>query len=333
MALPAKLLALIGSGAIAASAAAHFVIAPAASGPGADSGSSAGGTESAGQSDVKLLPCVAPDQVLYASRSNGECLPGHREFTLEDDEEDTCELCDPFDDEKKDPNGANELKARVEALERAPYLEVVDKADRVIFRVGPEGARLFDAASKPAADLGASAAGGWITLYSGDAEVALAATGRNSGMRVEESGVARMDMGSSKGGPYALRVSSPQSIIAGLGQSRAGSGALVIGTPTKTKATLTISDGRGMLSVFNHSPSDGAAMTQPTIGGGMIDLGMADGNSAVKMGHNGNRYGIVLAGPVLGLPLVPRSGLPGSYFMGCASGEKPACVPSIAAGN
>jgi hypothetical protein len=51
------------------------------------------------------------------------------------------------------------------------------------------------------------------------------------------------------------------------------------------------------------------------------------------MGHNGNRYGIVLAGPVLGLPLVPRSALPGSYFMGCASGDKPACVPSVASGN
>jgi hypothetical protein len=64
-----------------------------------------------------------------------------------------------------------------------------------------------------------------------------------------------------------------------------------------------------------------------------MDLGLADGNAAVRMGHNGNRYGIVLAGPVLGLPLVPRSGLPGSYFMGCAGGERPACVPSIAAGN
>lgn len=278
-------------------------------------------------------PCVGPGDVLYASRADGTCLPGHRPFVLDDEEEDTCELCDPFEDENEGRDNANEIEGRIEALERTPYLEVVDNADRVIFRVGPEGARLFDSSSKPAADLGASAAGGWITLYGGEAAVSLAATGRNSGMRVVESGVARMDMGSSKGGPYAFRVSSSTNIITGLGQSRAGSGALVIGTPTQVKATLTISEGRGMVSVFNQSPKGGVALTQATIGGGLLDIGMANGNSAVKMGHNGNRYGIVLAGPTLGLPLVPRSALPGSYFMGCASGEKPACVPSIASGN
>ncbi len=334
MALPPKIVALIGSSAVAASAAAYFVIAAATSGPGAagESGTAAA-TESSGESQDSLGPCVGPGSVLYASRSDGTCLPGHRPFELDDDEEDTCELCDPFDDENKDADKANELEDRIEALERTPYFEVVDKNERVIFRVGPEGARLFNSASKPAADLGSSPAGGWLTLYSGEAQVSLAATGKNAGMRIEEAGVARMDMGSTKGGPYAFRVSSPTNIITGLGQSRAGSGALVIGTPTQVKATLTISEGRGMVSVFNHSPKDGLALTQAKIGGGLLDIALANGNSAVRMGHNGNRYGIVLAGPTLGLPLVPRSGLPGSYFMGCASGEKPACVPSIAAGN
>lgn len=333
MALPAKLVALIGSGAVAASAAAYFAVAPATSAPGAAGNGGSAATESLAQGQVSLGPCVGPGDVLYASRADGTCLPGHRRFVLDDEEEDTCELCDPFDDEKDATEKANGLKSRIEALERTPYFEVVDKNDRVIFRVGPEGARLFGSGSKPAADLGASAAGGWITLYAGEAEVSLAATGRNSGMRVVESGVARMDIGSNKGGPYAFRVSSPTNIITGLGQSRAGSGALVIGTPTQVKATLTITEGRGMVSVFNHSPKDGLALTQAQIGGGLLDIGLANGNSAVKMGHNGNRYGIVLAGPTLGLPLVPRSGLPGSYFMGCASGEKPACVPSIASGN
>jgi hypothetical protein len=36
-------------------------------------------------------------------------------------------------------------------------------------------------------------------------------------------------------------------------------------------------------------------------------------------------YGAVLAGPVLGFPHVPASGIPGSYLLGCAGG--PACHP------
>jgi hypothetical protein len=327
MALSAKLVALVASATIAASAAAYYASGSGAADDGAEEGSQAADGEPG------LRPCVGPDQVFYASRQDGLCLPGHRLYELEEDDDDTCELCDPFEDEDRNAEKADELEARIAALERTPYFEVVDTDDRVIFRVGPEGARLFDRASKPAADLAASAAGGWITLYSGDAEVAMAATGRSAGLRLEESGVERMDIGSNKGGPYAVRVSSPTSVIAGLGQSRAGGGALVVGTPTQLKATLTVTDGRAMVSVFNHSSKDGVALTEARIGGGLLDLALADGNSAVKMGHNGNRYGIVLAGPVLGLPLVPRSALPGSYFMGCASGDKPACVPSVASGN
>jgi hypothetical protein len=210
---------------------------------------------------------------------------------------------------------------------------VVDKDDRVIFRVGPEGAQLFSATSEPVFELGASDAGGWVRLRSGDADVSFAATGRSSGLQVREGGVTRMDMSSKAGGPYGFRVSSATSIIAGIGQSRAGSGVVVIGTPTEVKATLTVGGGRGMISAYTNSSKDGVALTEAGIGGGLIDVGMSNGHSAVKMGHNGNRYGIVMAGPTLGLPLVPRTGLPGSYFMGCASGDRPACTPSIAAGN
>jgi hypothetical protein len=37
------------------------------------------------------------------------------------------------------------------------------------------------------------------------------------------------------------------------------------------------------------------------------------------MGGVNNRYGLVVAVPTLGLPLIPKSALPGSYFMGCGS--------------
>jgi hypothetical protein len=85
-----------------------------------------------------------------------------------------------------------------------------------------------------------------------------------------------------------------------------------------------------MLSLSTDAGPGGVGFTEATIGGGLMDLATASGAAAVRMGHNGHRYGIVLAGPVLGFPYVPRSGLPGSYFMGCASGQKPACIPEVA---
>ena len=88
-------------------------------------------------------------------------------------------------------------------------------------------------------------------------------------------------------------------------------------------------DGRGMIASNGNGPSGGTALLEPRIGGGMFGLDDTRGNAAIKMGHNGNRYGIVLAGPKLGFPLIPKSGLPGSYFMGCATAVRPACVPTI----
>ena len=59
------------------------------------------------------------------------------------------------------------------------------------------------------------------------------------------------------------------------------------------------------------------------IGGGMLQIDSKDG-AIVKMGHVGNRYGIVMAGPRPGLPLVPKSGLP--VASSWAAGLSPARV-------
>ena len=49
----------------------------------------------------------------------------------------------------------------------------------------------------------------------------------------------------------------------------------------------------------------------------------------VKMGVAQDRYGIVLTGPKAGFPLIPGSGLPGSYIMGCAGKGKDYGQPSM----
>ena len=57
----------------------------------------------------------------------------------------------------------------------------------------------------------------------------------------------------------------------------------------------------------------------------MLAIANSAKDPVVKMGVNDNRYGVVLTGPRAGFPLVPRSGLPGSYILGCAGGSS--CKP------
>ena len=54
----------------------------------------------------------------------------------------------------------SELEDRIRSREQTVNFEVVDNDDRAFFRVGPDGAQLFDKRSRPVVDVGASAAGG-----------------------------------------------------------------------------------------------------------------------------------------------------------------------------
>jgi hypothetical protein len=75
---------------------------------------------------MKLVACVAPNGVLHASAARGECLPGHRELDLSDEDDETCELCDPFDDDPdRSADQRDGLARRIDALEKSAYLEVV----------------------------------------------------------------------------------------------------------------------------------------------------------------------------------------------------------------
>jgi hypothetical protein len=254
---------------------------------------------------------------------------------LSDDDEGICELCDPFDkappSPKSETEAVNALERRVRALENTPYFEVVSQKDeKTIFRIGPGGARFFNPGGTAVAAVGTGDAGGFFTGRSAvsTAEASIGVSGKNGGVAIFENGL-RTELGVREG-PYALRFPSFKGLIAGLGQSRAGTGAVIVGGLTGvTEASITVTDGRAVVSFSKDGGAGGAAVAEAEIGGGLLDLATARGDSAVKMGHNGHRYGIVMAGPVLGVPYVPRTGVPGSYFVGCASGEKPACIPEV----
>jgi hypothetical protein len=232
------------------------------------------------------------------------------------------------------PSALDELEARIRALEGNSYFEVVSPATgRTIFLVGPKGARFYNEGGTPVAAIGTTNAGGYFTAISASgAEASIGiSSGPSAGIRLLDGGRSRVELGIHKG-PYSLRFPVGDGMLAGIGASRAGSGAVVVGTASDgvTEGSITIRDERAVVSMDKTPGRGGIAFAEAKIGGGLLDVGTAGGQSAVKMGHNKQRYGIVLAGPILGFPYVPRSGLPGSYFMGCASGEKPACLPEVA---
>ena len=341
MALPNGLIAAFATTVFVASAATWFAVnsqneSPTSAGEAAGS-SSAPSRPPAGESSGLTVCVRAEDNVLRVPPGfASECPEGQEELDLEEDER-LCELCDPFTDPPRDPRSddpaVNALEQRLRKLENTAYFEVVSRKDeKTIFRIGPGGATFFNTGGTAVAEVGTGDAGGYFRGRSAvdELEASLGASGSRAGVVLFQNGAASVEL-ASREGPFALRFPSGKGLIAGLGQSRAGTGAVLVGTvPGVTEGSITVSDGRGMLSLTNDNGPGGLAFTEATIGGGLLDIATASGASAVKMGHNGHRYGIVLAGPILGIPYVPRTGIPGSYFMGCASGEKPACMPEVA---
>ncbi len=319
--------------AAAASAAVWLAVAPQHTAPGA-APSNQSAIASPAEDDLVEV-CVGADQIVRALLPQGGCPPGHRKESLRPPEEEECPLCPPSDKPEPDSTAneaLNDLERRLRALENAPYFEVVNDNEQPVFRVGPTGVSVFNKSGVAVAAFGTSQDGGYFTASSGTAliKASLVASGTRTGLQIVEDGLVRLSaLAGEESGP-SLLIPSANGVIAGIGASKVGSGAVLIGgLDGRLKASLTVPGGRGLLQLSSTEKGGQLSLLEQNIGGGMFQIDNAQGNAAIKMGHLGNRYGIVLAGPNLGFPLVPKSGLPGSYFMGCGSQAPPACVPAV----
>jgi hypothetical protein len=277
--------------------------------------------------------CVGSDRILRATLADGQCPPGNTPLRLDSGDDGLCELCDPFGDPSPPDAGGDPaldaIERRVRALENAAYFEVVDENERPIFRVGPGGVGIFNEGGAAVAAIGTSAAGAYFTARSATKPIqaSIGASGTTAGIRILEDGVVNAEL-AMREGRSALRFPSGNGLIAGIGESSTGAGALYVGTRKgEVRASFTVSDDRGLISVSNEKVAV-ATLGESPVGGGLLDIGDSAGNLAARMGHVENRYGIVMTFPI-GLPLVPRAALPGSYFMGCSSGRPPACAPAV----
>jgi hypothetical protein len=278
--------------------------------------------------------CAGADAVLRFIEEGRTCPDGQQRVDVEEAEEEPLEWDDDGPDDSVEERGPGagrlaELERRVRELEERPQFEVVDKAGQPIFRVSPGTALVYNKAQVPVAAIRATSEGGYFVGRSPDGLAAsIGATGVRSGVRISERGITRSYTGKQEYGNYALTFPSPANgNIAAIGESRAGTGALVIGNFNGTiLASLTGSDGKGAIGASNRGGNAVISLSEGATRGGLLAIGDTASEPMVKMGVAQDRYGIVLTGPKAGFPLIPGSGLPGSYIMGCA-GQGKDCGP------
>ena len=223
------------------------------------------------------------------------------------------------------PSATAELEGRISELERSrsDVFQVVDGAGRRIFTAAPAAVRVFNRNGAAVASITGSASGGTMTAQSAGGQRMVSVDA--NGMRIVESGHDRITLGGL--GHHSLRVLNSEKMLAGIGlTSDDGTGLIAVNTRDgKLRAQMSVGDGQGRLSVFNAAGEAVATLTEGQSGGGLLAISDATGEPIVKMGVTSKGYGVVLTGPAAGLPFVPKSGLPGSYLLGCAGG--PSCVP------
>ncbi len=225
----------------------------------------------------------------------------------------------------------------------APLFAVVDQQGKPIFEVHAteflNWAQVFSPQGQDVASMTANADGGYFLVRSedGSTKARLGIDQAWAGLRISERGtqtvtekgathdvirdLPRIELGGTEGSNYSLKFPGFIGPIAGIGEAKAGNGALVIGDSKGTKrvAMFTGDDGKGLIAIYNEKGTPlGVLGEAPGNASGELVLADANGEPRVKMGTNGNRYGVVMALPQ-GLPYVPKSGLPGSYMFGCAS--------------
>ncbi len=226
-------------------------------------------------------------------------------------------------------NAIAELERRLAELERSAVFEVVNAAGNPVLKVAPGAVDVYNTASVAVAAIQADGAGGAVALRSasGDLHALLRAEGSDVELAVTESDQDRITLGRRSTGNYAFRVpKGEEGVLAGIGESRAATGALIIGdSEGHTRASMAIVGDKGTLGVFNRTNQAVLSLTEGATRGGLLAIGNEGGDSIVKMGVNEDRYGVVLTGPRAGFPFVPKSGLPGSYILGCSGGSS--CQP------
>ena len=279
-----------------------------------------------------IVACADAEGTMRLNDPPGPCRPGERRLVLK-----APELEDPKKDEEPKDKRVAELDDRLKALEErnrlgrllgsrvvAPF-EVTDEAGRRVFYVEEGSVRLYNTGGAAVARIVANEHGGYFEGRSATAPVtaAIGSSDQQVGVIVQESDKRRVSLGRNNQGNYGVRIyNASEKLVAGLGQSEAGSGiAVVADAQGNPKAQMySLPAGAGMVEVVNASGVGVATMSAAGHGGaGMLQLTNGSGTVMVEAGVLPTGIGVVRAGPAGFNSGVGFVGLPSSLIQGKAA--------------
>lgn len=253
---------------------------------------------------VTIHTCAAADGTLRLTGAGVPCAPDERRVRIK--------VRPPEDPEcKEDNERLQKLESRLKDLEyrdrmgtlrgrrvRAPF-EVVTKKGGRLLRIEEETVTFYNDGGKPVVWIATDNAGGLLRAQStsGGHEVMIGALDRRSHLVISEKGNDRIDLGRRENGRYSLRVFGPQNkMVAGIGQSEAGSGIIQVADAAGTRKVSMyigkLTDGGTRVEVANGAGGIVGAMSAAG-GGGQLQLTDAAGGSMVEAGLTEENVGAV----------------------------------------
>jgi hypothetical protein len=279
-----------------------------------------------------IVACADAEGTMRLNDPPGPCRPGERRLVLK-----APELEDPKKDEEPKDKRVAQLDERLKALEErnklgrmlgskvvAPF-EVTNEAGKRVFYVDEGMVTAHNQAGAVVARIVANENGGYFEGRSATSPVsaAIGSSREQVGVMIQDGDRRRVSLGRNDKGHYGVRIfNASDKIVAGLGQSAAGTGvALVADAEGNPKAQMyVLPSGAGMVEVVNAKGQGVATMSAAGHGGaGLLQLTNASGTVMVEAGVLPTGIGVVRAGPAGFNSGVGFVGLPGSLIQGKAA--------------
>ncbi len=280
--------------------------------------------------------CVGSDGIIRLAPAGGICPAGQQSLTLQ---KPSPNIDQPGDKPDRPEAGGgcsskdiDALADRVTQLENSPAhklvsnrvqapFQVYSRSGKRIFVVGEtRTVDLYDQAGTAAVQMSGYEDGGRLVARAPDGKyrVMMTAAGGHAGLEVWDSDL-RIDLGrATDAGTYRLKVLKGGQLVAGIGETKTGAGAAVVGDPATHKgAELAVGDdGKGQIHIFTGN-IDSVRLTEGDSGGGVLRIWGGGGTGPlVEAGATQEGYGVVRAGPRGFMPGVGIMGLPGSFLVG-----------------
>jgi hypothetical protein len=277
---------------------------------------------------IVLHTCAGADSTLKVTEPNMPCAPEERRVRLQLIREE--EECKEGDDR------VAKLEQRLRDLEArdrrgtlrgrrvvAPFEVVMRKGEghSKLLRIEEQNVTFYNGDQKPVAWIVADNSGGMLLTQTvaGDRQAMISSQGKRAHVLIKENDQDRIDLGRQNNGRYSLLVSGAQNkVVAGIGQSKAGSGLVLVADAAgaeRAKMWVDSPAGGGRVDVANSSSAI-VGVISAGAQAGHLQLTDSGGKPMVEAGVIDSGAGVVRAGPLMRDSGVGLVGLVPSYILG-----------------